>query len=194
MATWSRRSKQLIAPSDGAAAVAREGEKEDEMTATTTDLTLEEIQEFWRLLALAYRATVDVNHHRSAGLSVRDLLTTLAEASSNDVPEALIAECEASGELWEVAWWSSSCGHFDFAAGSWTALVRRVLAARSELESDAAYFGRCAVTRLRASGPECPRCRRVAGPAHGRVPAAAMFPTARYCVPCGVVYGEEVEP
>lgn len=93
-------------------------------------ITGAEAERFAAILARAFEATVACNPHRSNFATIR---SHLIEHRAEPEDEALVAACEASGQVWECAWWSSSCGHFDFIAPTWPALVRKVIAADADL-------------------------------------------------------------
>lgn len=89
-----------------------------------------EAERFAVILARAFEATVACNPHRACFTTIRKHLIDHREDPED---EATVAACEASGALWECLWWSSSCGHFDFIAPTWPALVRKVIAADADL-------------------------------------------------------------
>lgn len=93
-------------------------------------ITSTEAERFAAILSRSFEATVECNPHRSCFATIR---AHLVEHRAEPEDEALAAACEASGQVWECTWWSSSCGHFDFIAPSWPALVRKVIAADADL-------------------------------------------------------------
>lgn len=93
-------------------------------------ITPDEARKFGAILARAFSANVECNPHKSGFCTIRE---HLHDHRSDPEDEAIIAACEATGEVWECAWWSSSCGHFDIIAPSWPALVREVIEAAPQL-------------------------------------------------------------
>lgn len=89
-------------------------------------LTSVDYRQFAAILARAWSSQVNANPHNDDFKSIREWLTDEAETNEQCGPE-MIAACEASGEIWQLIWWSSSCGHFGFVAPSYDDLVRQVL-------------------------------------------------------------------
>lgn len=93
-------------------------------------ITGAEAEQFAAILARAFEASVACNPHRSNFATIR---AHLVEHRAEPEDATLVAACEASGQVWNCTWWSSSCGSFDFIAPTWPALVRKVIAADADL-------------------------------------------------------------
>jgi len=88
---------------------------------------------FGRIMGNAFESGVRVNDHQSSYATIR---TRLTEKRSEPESEADILECEETGQIWEAYWYANSVGSYSWVAGSFEALVRKVLASvDSEMET-----------------------------------------------------------
>lgn len=88
---------------------------------------------FGRIMGNAFESGVSVNAHYQNYTTIRIELT---EHRSEPEDEADILECESTGQIWEAHWYANSVGSYSWVAGSFEALVRKVLASvDSEMET-----------------------------------------------------------
>ncbi len=91
----------------------------------TNDLDLGENAEFARIMAVAFNCELSYDDHNVNFVSIRIHLT---EHRSIPESEVVIVECEASGHVWSFTWYANSVGSFQWIAGTYPGLVRKVLA------------------------------------------------------------------
>lgn len=89
---------------------------------TTQPLTLEDHEAFARVTANAFQASVEYDGHAAYYISVREHLEEIKCDGEDD-----IRECEAAGHVWHYQWYANSVGFEAWVAGSYAALVRKVL-------------------------------------------------------------------
>jgi len=92
---------------------------------------------FGRIMGNAFQSGVRVNEHQSSYTTIRVRLT---EHRSEPENEADIRECEATGQIWEAYWFAGSTRSYSWVAGSFEALVRKVLSSvNGEMEASYAH-------------------------------------------------------